>query len=39
MTLRIEVAHDDVMTSRFAISPLWELTQSLRFAGPPAVAG
>ena len=37
MTLRIEVAHEDVMTSRFAISPLWELTQSLRLlARPPS---
>jgi DNA-binding transcriptional ArsR family regulator len=37
MTLRIAVAREDVMTSRFAISPLWELTQSLRvLAGPPA---
>ena len=37
MTLRIEVAQQDVMTSRFAISPLWELTQALRsLAGPPS---
>jgi len=37
MTLRIAVAREDVMTSRFAISPLWELTQSLRvLARPPA---
>jgi DNA-binding transcriptional ArsR family regulator len=37
MTLRIEVAQQDVMTSRFAISPLWELTQALRsLARPPS---
>jgi DNA-binding transcriptional ArsR family regulator len=37
MTLRIEVAQQDVVTSRFAISPLWELTQALRtLAGPPS---
>lgn len=37
MTLRIEVAREDVMTSRFAISPLWELTQALRvLARPPS---
>ncbi len=37
MTLRIEVAHEHVMTSRFAISPLWELTQALRsLARPPS---
>jgi DNA-binding transcriptional ArsR family regulator len=37
MTLRIEVAQQDLVTSRFAISPLWELTQALRrLAGPPA---
>lgn len=30
MTLRIEVSGDDVTASRFAISPLWELTQALR---------
>jgi DNA-binding transcriptional ArsR family regulator len=35
MTLRIEVAREDVMTSRFAISPLWELTQALRVLGRP----
>ena len=37
MTLRIEVAQQDLVTSRFAISPLWELTQALRtLAGPPS---
>ena len=37
MTLRIEVAHEDVVTSRFAISPLWELAQALRsLARPPS---
>lgn len=37
MTLRIEVAQDDVVTSRFAISPLWELAQALRsLARPPS---
>lgn len=37
MTLRIEVGQQDVMTSRFAISPLWELTQALRLlARPPS---
>ena len=35
MTLRIEVAHEDVVTSRFAISPLWELAQALRSLGRP----
>jgi len=30
VTLRIEVSGDDVTASRFAISPLWELTQALR---------
>src|SRR5581483_1205533 len=30
------VAGEDVMTSRFAISPLWELTQALRLLGRPA---
>ncbi len=37
MTLRIEVAQQDLVTSRFAISPLWELSQALRvLARPPA---
>jgi DNA-binding transcriptional ArsR family regulator len=37
MTLRIKVAQQDLVTSRFAISPLWELTQALRtLAGPPS---
>ena len=35
MTLRIEVAQQDLVTSRFAISPLWELTQALRTLGSP----
>ena len=36
MTLRIKVAQQDLVTSRFAISPLWELTQALRLlAGGP----
>ncbi len=30
MTLRIEVGSDDLTMSRFAISPLWELTNALR---------
>jgi hypothetical protein len=30
MTLRIEVGSDDLTRSRFAISPLWELTNALR---------
>jgi DNA-binding transcriptional ArsR family regulator len=30
MTLRIEVGSDDLTRSRFAISPLWELTHALR---------
>ena len=30
MTLRIEVGSDDLTASRFAISPLWELTHALR---------
>jgi DNA-binding transcriptional ArsR family regulator len=37
MALRIEVTQQDVTTSRFAISPLWELTQALRvLARPPS---
>jgi DNA-binding transcriptional ArsR family regulator len=37
MTLRIEVAQEDLVTSRFAISPLWELAQALRsLARPPS---
>lgn len=37
MTLRIQVAQEDVVTSRFAISPLWELAQALRsLARPPS---
>ena len=36
MTLRIEVGNEDLTTSRFAVSPLWELTHALRLlAGPP----
>ena len=30
MALRIEVGHEDVTMSRFALSPLWELTHALR---------
>lgn len=30
MTLRVEASGDDLTASRFAISPLWELTQALR---------
>ncbi len=30
MTLRIEVRNEDLTTSRFALSPLWELSQALR---------
>jgi DNA-binding transcriptional ArsR family regulator len=34
--LRIEVGNEDLTMSRFALSPLWELTQALRLlAGPP----
>jgi DNA-binding transcriptional ArsR family regulator len=36
MTLRIAVAREDVTTSRFAISPLWELSQALRVLARPA---
>jgi DNA-binding transcriptional ArsR family regulator len=37
MVLRIEVGNQDLTTSRFAVSPLWELTQALRLlANPPA---
>ncbi len=36
MALRIEVRNDDLITTRFALSPLWELTQALRvLAGEP----
>jgi DNA-binding transcriptional ArsR family regulator len=36
VTLRIEVASEDLTTTRFALSPLWELTQALRvLAGQP----
>ena len=30
MVLRIAVGNEDLTTSRFALSPLWELTQALR---------
>jgi hypothetical protein len=30
VALRIEVGHEDLTTSRFALSPLWELTHALR---------
>jgi DNA-binding transcriptional ArsR family regulator len=37
MVLRLEVGNEDLTTSRFAVSPLWELTQALRLlANPPA---
>jgi Family of unknown function (DUF5937)/Helix-turn-helix domain len=36
VALRIEVGKDDLTMSRFAVSPLWELTQAMRLlAGPP----
>jgi DNA-binding transcriptional ArsR family regulator len=36
VALRIEVGNEDLTTSRFALSPLWELTHALRLlAGPP----
>ena len=36
MVLRIEVGNEDLTTSRFALSPLWELTHALRLlANPP----
>jgi DNA-binding transcriptional ArsR family regulator len=36
MALRIEVGHEDLIRSRFALSPLWELTHALRLlAGVP----
>ncbi|HEX5296577.1 MAG TPA: DUF5937 family protein [Streptosporangiaceae bacterium] len=36
MTLRIEVGNEDLTMSRFALSPLWELTHALRLlAAPP----
>jgi hypothetical protein len=38
--LTIEVGSEDLTTSRFAISPLWELTQALRLlAGRPGHQG
>jgi Family of unknown function (DUF5937)/Helix-turn-helix domain len=37
VALRIEVSNEDLTTSRFALSPLWELTHALRLlASPPA---
>jgi DNA-binding transcriptional ArsR family regulator len=34
--LRLEVGHEDLTMSRFALSPLWELTHALRLlANPP----
>jgi hypothetical protein len=37
--MRIAVGHQDLTTSRFAVSPLWELTQALRLlASPPAAS-
>ena len=36
MVLRVEVGNEDLTMSRFALSPLWELTHALRLlAGPP----
>ena len=36
VALRIEVGNEDLTTSRFALSPLWELTHALRLlANPP----
>ena len=36
MALRVEVGNEDLTMSRFALSPLWELTHALRLlAGPP----
>jgi DNA-binding transcriptional ArsR family regulator len=36
MALRIEVRNEDLTTTRFALSPLWELSQALRvLAGRP----
>jgi DNA-binding transcriptional ArsR family regulator len=37
MALRIEVGNEDLTTSRFAVSPLWELTQALRLLANPPV--
>jgi DNA-binding transcriptional ArsR family regulator len=37
VALRVEVGNEDLTTSRFALSPLWELTHALRLlAGSPA---
>lgn len=33
--MRIEVGNEDLTTSRFAISPLWELTHALRLLASP----
>ena len=36
MAVRIEVGNEDLTMSRFALSPLWELTHALRLlANPP----
>jgi len=36
VVLRVEVGNEDLTVSRFALSPLWELTHALRLlAGPP----
>jgi DNA-binding transcriptional ArsR family regulator len=35
VALRIEVGQEDLTRSRFAVSPLWELTQALRLLGGP----
>jgi DNA-binding transcriptional ArsR family regulator len=40
VVLRIEVRREDLTTSRFAVSPLWELTHALRLlAGMPSEPG
>ena len=37
--LRIEVRNEDLTMSRFALSPLWELTHALRLlASPPRMS-
>jgi DNA-binding transcriptional ArsR family regulator len=40
VALRIEVGHEDLTRSRFALSPLWELTHAVRLlAGVPPAPG
>ena len=36
MVLRVEVGNEDLTMSRFALSPLWELTHALRLLAGPA---